>query len=102
MSNTKRSRNTDRRGRSFSPEVIKQVWAKSGASYSDFGTDVCGAAIRRQDYGDRSRYGWEIDHIHPVKLGGSDDLDNLQPLHWENNRAKADRTDSSDAWCVVR
>ncbi len=34
--------------------------------------------------------GWEIDHIKPVSESGTDDLSNLQPLQWENNRLKGD------------
>jgi hypothetical protein len=40
-------------------------------------------------YGDRqSAHGWEIDH-HPIPqaLGGSDDIDNLRPLHCRSNAA---------------
>jgi len=56
--------------------------------------DVNGTPIRFSDYGDTtSEYGWEIDHIVPKDKGGSDDIVNLQPLHWRSNRAKADRLD---------
>ena len=101
MAKTRRRRSTDQHGRSFRPEVVDKVWAKVGGFYSDLAEDVCGANIRRQEYGQTTDCGWEIDHIHPVSLRGSDNLNNLQPLHWRNNRAKADRTDSKVLWCAV-
>ena len=86
-----REPNTDAQGRRFSPETIEAVWqkARSTGTHTTLRLDAWGWTILRQDYGNtRSRYGWEIDHIIPVSQGGGDDLSNLQPLQWENNRRK--------------
>lgn len=91
-------------GSPFSAADIQAVWEK--AQIINFyekdvkRKDRCGANIHRRDYGEtNSSFGWEIDHIYPSSLGGSDSFSNLQPLHWKNNRAKGDST--SGGYCVV-
>jgi 5-methylcytosine-specific restriction endonuclease McrA len=86
-----RKPNTDSLGSPFPPDVVTAVWQKANTvGTSDaIRTDAWGWTIVQQDFGKTgSRYGWEIDHILPVENGGGDDIDNLQPLHWENNRRK--------------
>jgi 5-methylcytosine-specific restriction endonuclease McrA len=51
--------------------------------------DAYGKLIKYSEHGNtESDVGWEIDHVVPQALGGRTALENLQPLHWENNRAK--------------
>ena len=76
------------------------VWAKGRAipdkdgnhwSPKEWRYDICGLPIKYSDHGDtNSKNGWEIDHIKPTAKGGPNTFDNLQPLQWENNRAKGD------------
>jgi len=74
--------------------LLDSVWAKakpvSGLDPVMWRADRCGALICRTYHGVEGNYGWEIDHIQPRAKGGRDDLQNLQPLHWRNNRHKAD------------
>lgn len=82
---------------------ILSVWRKArkieGLDDSMFRKDACGALIMYDKYGMQNPFGWEIDHIFPKSLGGDDDLLNLRPLHYMNNRSKADDYPSYTA-CV--
>ncbi len=87
-----RNRSTRRDGSAFDEATIEAVWKKGEIEpiYSGFRKDQCGASMHRSKYGKIEDWGWEIDHMKPISLGGSDDIDNLQPLQWENNRHKSD------------
>ena len=88
-----RQYSTNKKGKSFSEEMVQQVWEKgeilSHINPRDFRSDKCGKMIQRNQYGKQNGNGWEIDHIFPVDRGGLDDIENLQPLAWKNNRGKS-------------
>lgn len=77
----------------FTEEQIQQVWEKgqivTGFDSAIARKDACGAWMLRYNYADEnSIYGWEIDHVFPKNLGGNDNIENLRPMQWNNNRAK--------------
>jgi hypothetical protein len=84
-------------GTAFDGNAVQAVWEKAvvvpGSDPAIRRKDACGAWIYRAHYGFllEDGTGWEIDHILPISQGGTDDLDNLQPLQWENNRHKSDK-----------
>ena len=78
----------------FTNEKKLQVWSKGkevdGYDASKYRKDACDAWIQWDKYGTEHDYGWEIDHVYPEAKGGNDNLINLRPMQWENNRSKAD------------
>ena len=87
--------NKKRDGNRFDDATIQALWNKGqivpGNDPNVFRKDACGHFIRRTGYGNiDDAYGWEIDHIKPLAKHGGDELSNLQPLFWKNNRAKGD------------
>jgi 5-methylcytosine-specific restriction endonuclease McrA len=89
-----RRQGSDRNGNNFSEATKFAVWQKAskidGLDPSRVRKDSCGATITWVNYGQTTSTGWEIDHITAVANGGGDEITNLQPLHWKNNRSKSD------------
>lgn len=87
--------NKDCNNRLFPNETVKAVWMKRGKRHSwgpNWGYDVYGNSIKLEDYGNlNSQWGWDIDHSKPKAAGGTDHLNNLQPMQTYHNRViKAD------------
>jgi hypothetical protein len=76
-------------------ELVEEIWRKAvwskgreifGLDPGLWRADHFDSWMFYPDHGDRnSQFGWEIDHVFPSALGGSDTIDNLRPLHWRNN-----------------
>ena len=79
-----------------SKKLIEEVWEKAkeirGKDPDVWRKDKYDNKIRFGSYGTEGEYGWEIDHENPRYKGGSDQLRNLQSLHWEENREKGAKT----------
>jgi hypothetical protein len=90
-----RNHSSDSQGRPFNSSTVDQVW-KKGRIIPNYNSaiwryDMCGQPMKYSEYGKtNSKHGWEVDHVKPVARGGGDDLGNLQPLQWEDNRRKGD------------
>jgi len=97
-----RNSNSNKKGNKWTQEEIIAVW-NGGIIVKGYNKDIqrkdsCNAWIKFSEYGktDENGMGWEVDHVKPVAQGGDDELSNLQPLQWENNRHKSDNCPNWD------
>lgn len=111
----KRHRGTQSDGCAFTPDRKEALWESAKNTMTDHplltaackffskefkeGTyvlDDYGHVICKDEYGQQTKHGWEIDHIHPVENkdsypGGAASIDeptNLRALHWASNQRK--------------
>lgn len=78
----------------YTREALALIWSKAapipGYDSDVWRRDEFGTAIKWSEYGDLSKYGWDVDHRLPQSRGGGDTLENLWPMHWRNNKSKGD------------
>ena len=69
----------------YDEQTVQAVWlkAKPAPGWASFRKDARGAVIHRRMYGIPDKWGWRIVQIEAPENGGSNDLDNLQALHWD-------------------
>ena len=73
---------------SCSQEQLKEAAWQNATPVGDgsiWRTDCDGRYVHKQEYGLRSRYGWQIDHITPQALGGPDFPWNVRARHHLGN-----------------
>ncbi len=72
-----------------------EVWDKGqkvrGKDPDLYRKDKFGNIMYKPSYGKNSEMGWEIDHSKPQSKGGTDHLNNLQPMNTQANRMKSDK-----------
>ena len=71
------------------------VWDKGqkmrGKDPDLYRKDKLGNPMYKPSYGKSTSMGWEIDHSKPQSKGGTDHLNNLQPLNTAANRQKGNK-----------
>lgn len=79
----------------YTKEDLDKIWGKGipieKKDKSLYREDKFGNTMYRYSYGKKSPMGWEVDHSKPKAKDGSNHLNNLQPLHWKNNRKKSSK-----------
>lgn len=78
-----------------SQKEIDAVWNKgkpiAGRDPDLYRKDPYGNTIYKPAYGTQGKMGWEIDHDKPKAKGGSEAMQNKQPVQTEANREKSDK-----------
>lgn len=71
---------------SYSCETKRAIFDKNNGKCA-----LCGNELVFELHGNREREGgWEVDHSRPKEDGGTEHLNNLQPMCWRCNLKKSD------------
>lgn len=76
----------------FSEDKLDQIWEKGqpirGKDPDLYRKDIYGNSMYKPSYGKTSEMGWNVDHSKPQSKGGTDHLNNLQPMNSRANSSK--------------
>ena len=76
----------------FSQERLDQIWDKGaiirGKNPDLYRKYIYENTMYKPSYGKTSEMGWHVDHSKPQALGGTDHLNNLQPMNSRANCSK--------------
>lgn len=76
----------------FSNDRLNQIWEKGrrvrGKNADLYRKDTFGNVMYRPSYGKDTSMGWSVDHSKPKSKGGTDHLNNLQPMNMSANKSK--------------
>lgn len=76
----------------YSQNRLNQIWDKGstikGKNPNLYRKDIYGNTMYKPSYGKMSPMVWNVDHSKPQALGGTDHLNNLQPMNSKANCSK--------------
>lgn len=79
----------------FSQDRLDQIWDKGtvipGKNPDLYRADKFGNTMYKPSYGLYSPMGWNVDHSKPQAEGGTNHLNNLQPMNSRANCSKSDK-----------
>lgn len=79
----------------YSKERLAQIWNKGaiipGKDPNLYRKDIYGNVMYKHSYGKDTDMGWSVDHSKPQSKGGTDHLNNLQPMNSSANKRKGDK-----------
>lgn len=82
-------------GNNFTDERLDQIWDKGqtirGKNPDLYRKDIFGNEMYKHSYGKNSEMGWNVDHSKPQSKGGTNHLNNLQPMNSRANSSKNDK-----------
>lgn len=79
----------------YSKEKLDKIFYKGkpikGKNPETHRSDIYGNIMFKNSYGKNSSMAWDVDHSKPVSKGGTNHLNNLQPLNPTANKKKSNK-----------